>query len=107
MHDHFLQFIRLLNGEGAEYVVIGRFDDFLGYERFVTIGDEPYKIEIITRTMGVTFEETYTNRIQVLNQGVQIDSDRLLNAVCTAQPVPTRQLMSPNLLAHYSDTLPE
>lgn len=134
MHDHFLQFIRLLNEEGVEYVVIGGFavakhghprytgdldilvsgtpgnaeklvtvmlrfgfspydfdvDDFLGYERFVSIGDEPYKIEIITRTMGITFEETYTNRIQVLNQGVQIDfigySQLIANKLAVGRP---------------------
>ena len=134
MHDHFLQFIQLLNEEGVEYVVIDGFavakhghprytgdldilvsgttgnagksvtvmlrfafspydfavDDFIGYERFVSIGDEPYKIELITRTMGITFEEAYTNRVQVLNQDVRIDfigySQRIANKLAVGRP---------------------
>ena len=65
-------------------------DDFLGYERFVSIEDEPYKIEIITRTMGITFEEAYLNRVQVLNRDVLIDfigySQLIANTMAVGRP---------------------
>lgn len=117
MHDHFRQFIQLLNEEEVEYIVIGGFavakygyprytgdldvfvsgstvnaqkillvmqrfgfgpydfelDDFAGDERFVSIGNEPYKIEILTHTKGISFEEAYQNREVVSNQGLSIN----------------------------------
>jgi hypothetical protein len=117
MHDHFREFIQLLNAEAVEYVVVGGFavakhgyprytgdldvfiagtkenaekmlnvmlkfgfdvydfalDDFFGDERFVSVGDEPYKIEILTQTLGITFEEAYQNREIVDNHNLKIN----------------------------------
>ena len=47
--------------------------DFLGSDRFVAIGDEPYKIELLTTTLGITFEEVYQDKEIVTSQGVNIN----------------------------------
>lgn len=134
MHDHFLTFIRLLNEEGAEYVVIGGYavakhgyprytgdldifisgtpenaeklvsvmfkfgfgpydfevSDFTGSERFVSIGDEPYKIELLTSTLGVSFEEVYQNKVVVDTEAVRINfisyQELILNKKAVGRP---------------------
>lgn len=117
MHDHFRQFIQLLNEEGVEYVIVGGFavakhgyprytgdldilihgtkenaenllvvmirfgfdiysfqiEDFIGDDQFVSFGNEPYKIELLTSTLGITFDEAYQNRVVVENQGLPIN----------------------------------
>ena len=47
--------------------------DFIGSERFVSVGDEPYKIELLTSTLGVNFEEVYLNKSVVEIQGITIN----------------------------------
>lgn len=107
MNDHFLRFIRLLNEEAVEYVVIGGFavgrhgyarytkdmdfligvspenaekmltvmlrfgfgphdfelNDFLQKPFFISFGQEPFIIEILTEVPGVDFETCYANRL--------------------------------------------
>lgn len=117
MDDLFLTFIRLLNEEGVEYVVIGGYAvakhgyprytgdldifvggtpenaekvvsvmfkfgfgpydfearDFIGDEQFISFGDEPFKIELLTSTLGVSFNEVYQNRVTIESEGVDIN----------------------------------
>lgn len=47
--------------------------DFLGSDRFVSIGDEPYKIELITSTLGVNFENVFFNKEVVISQEITIN----------------------------------
>lgn len=134
MHDHFLTFIRLLNEENVEYVVIGGYavakhgyprytgdldifvngsrenaekllnvmfnfgfgpydfdlNDFYGEERFVSIGDEPYKIELLTQTSGVTFADVYQNKEVVMSQNTAINfisyNDLIKNKTAVGRP---------------------
>jgi hypothetical protein len=134
MHDHFLTFIRLLNEENVEYVVIGGYavakhgyprytgdldifvsgtrenaekllnvmfnfgfgpydfdlNDFYGEERFVSIGDEPYKIELLTQTLGVTFADVYQNKEVVMSQNTAINfisyNDLIKNKTAVGRP---------------------
>lgn len=134
MHDHFLTFIRLLNEEEVEYVVIGGYavakygyprytgdldifvsgssenakklvdvmfkfgfgpydfeaDDFTGNDRFVSVGDEPYKIELLTSTLGVSFDEVYRNKVTVDSRGIIINfisyQELILNKKAVGRP---------------------
>lgn len=134
MDDHFLTFIRLLNDEGVEYVIIGGYAvakhgyprytgdldifingtqenaeklvsvmfsfgfgpydfetlDFIGDERFISFGNEPYKIELLTSTMGVSFEEVYRNKVTIENEGISINfisyQELVLNKKAVGRP---------------------
>ncbi len=131
MEDTYLNFIRLLNEQGIEYVVIGGHAVIVhGYVRTTTdldlliatstenadrmltvmlrFGFGPYdfewkdftqkpggvsfdfrfdKIEILTQTLGITFEESYQNRIVVEFRGVPVNFLNLHDLVANKRAV--------------------
>jgi hypothetical protein len=65
-------------------------NDFYGEERFVSIGDEPYKIELLTQTLGVTFADVYQNKEVVMSQNTAINfisyNDLIKNKTAVGRP---------------------
>ena len=47
--------------------------DFIGDDRFVSFGDEPFKIELLTSTLGVSFRKVYQNKVIIKIEGVSIN----------------------------------
>ncbi len=52
-----------------------KLEDFLVTNEtgFVSFGDEPFKIEILTKTFGVTFTEAYKHRKTVEIEGINVN----------------------------------
>jgi hypothetical protein len=47
--------------------------DFVGKDKVVTLNPYPFKIEILTSTLGVTFEQCYENRKIIKVENVNIN----------------------------------
>jgi predicted nucleotidyltransferase len=64
--------------------------DFIGNERFISFGDEPFKIELLTSTLGVSFEEVFQNKVTIETEGVRINfiayRDLILNKKAVGRP---------------------